>query len=354
MIISDLLPPPIKEVSTVTPAMARLNVGDLLTGRITQLNDSGQGVVRFPDGSGFAFQGASSLRPGEAVQVEVLRAQPDLTFRLLTSSSQTATELATSAEQSLVRAPDIFANLLRWSGQAAGHRALLQRSLPNVAIQHLLHGELMELAQLLETGSRQDVRAMIQQLRQGALELLLAEPQTGSTPAPPAPGTPEAQAIRNTLHRLGDLLAMQDILPRLPPAPDGSQLLGYRLFWLMEGGLGEAIWYKKRERQEQEADPAHPPGETTLTTVLLSLNMTNLGAVQARLSYGSGLCSIHIAAEEEEALSALRMRVGELRLALLSAELPMGTLDLTRLAPGELKENRMRALGMASHFAAEA
>ncbi|MBF0460271.1 MAG: flagellar hook-length control protein FliK [Magnetococcales bacterium] len=355
MIISGLLLPVKGGPTAAAPApTGTLNVGDLLTGRVTQIDSAGRGVVRFPDGSGFSFVRSPALTLGEPVQVEVLRLSPELAFRLVASSSQTAAQLAVSAEQSLVRAPDIFANLLRWSGLAEGNLALLQNSLPTISVQGLLAGELSDLVQLLETGSRQDVRTMIQQLRHGEVELLLAEREGGGPSSAGSDAAQDANAVRNMLHRLGDLLAMQEILPRTTFSLDGNQLLGYRLFWLMEGGMGEAIWYKKRRREEQEADAEQPAREVTLTTILLSLNMTNLGAIQARLMYADDRCSVRIAAEEEGALTALRRRIGELRIALLAAELPLHGLDLTRLLPGELKEQRMQALGMASRFSVEA
>ncbi|MBF0582957.1 MAG: flagellar hook-length control protein FliK [Magnetococcales bacterium] len=387
MIISGVILPVKTAPAPAASTTSRLTVGEVLTGRVTQVNGNGQGVVRFPDGSGFTFSRGPALTLGEPVQVEVLRLEPEMAFRLLASSSQSASQLAVSAEQSLVRAPDLFANLVRWaglgnsspaeaeaslasggnSGSAQGFAVLgkslahlLQRVLPNLSVQGLLDGEVTELVRLLEGGSRQDVRAAIQQLRQGAIGLLLAEERGVGQATTGAEGS-DLGAVRNTIHRLGDLLAMQEILPRTPLAAEGNQLLGYRLFWLVEGGMGEAIWYRERQwsepdqQQEQEGESSSGGGEEKrFTTVLLTLNMTNLGAVQSRLSYGEGLCTIHIAAEEEEALAALRRRVGELRSALLEAELPIGALDLTRLVPGELKEKRMRAMGLASHFSAEA
>ncbi|MBF0160834.1 MAG: flagellar hook-length control protein FliK [Magnetococcales bacterium] len=364
-IIPGLLPPaPVPEGTPVTGAIARLNVGDLLTGRVTQMGHDGHGVIRFPDGSGIRFAQAPALRVGESVQVELLRLLPEMTFRLLDSASQTAARLATSVEQSLVRAPDLFAHLLRWSGVSSGNRALLQNSLPTVSVQALLRGEITELAQLLETGSRQDLRATLQQLRQGMVELLLESDNRGvgqRAGGPQAEGI-DAQATRNTLHRLGDLLAMQELLPRMPLSPEGGQLMGYRLFWLMEGGMGEAIWYQQpcrrreegEEEKEQEGQEKRPPKTGQMTTMLLSLNMTQLGAVQARVSFREGLCAVRIAAEEEESLAALRRRIGELRLSLLSAELPLQALDLARLGTGELRAQRMQALGLASQFSAEA
>jgi hypothetical protein len=334
-------------------------VGDILLGRVTQLNEDGRGVVRFPDGSGFTFARAPALTVGEPVQVEVTRLVPEISFRLIASSSQSAAELAANAQQSLVRAPDIFNNLLRWAKVSVNNQTLLQNSLPNLSVQGLLQGDVTALASLLESGSQQDVRAMIQLLRENSLQLLLAAPESAapSGNAPAAQELLDGTALRSNLQRMTDLLAMQEILPRLPVNSDGSQVMGYRLFWLMEGGLGEAIWYNRRqanERQDGDEEDPDNPGSSVHTSVLLSLNMTDLGAVQARLTYGDGLCRIHIAAEDEASLTRLRSQIGELRSSLLAAELPLAALDVTRLFPGELRDQRMRALGLASQFAAEA
>ncbi|MBF0096648.1 MAG: flagellar hook-length control protein FliK [Magnetococcales bacterium] len=362
MIISGILLPTREALSNPALSTLTLNVGDVLLGRVTQLNDDGRGVVRFPDGSGFTFTRAPALTIGEPVQVEVTRLVPEISFRLLASSSQSAAGLAANAQQSLVRAPDIFNNLLRWAKGSVNNQTLLQNSLPNLSVQGMLQGDVNALASLLESGSQQDVRSMIQLLRENSMQLLLATPK--SSPATPgnSPATEElldGTALRSNLQRMTDLLAMQDILPRLPVNSDGSQVMGYRLFWLTEGGLGEAIWYNRRqanERQGEEDDTEDPdgPGSSLHTSVLLSLNMTDLGAVQARLSYGDGVCRIHIAAEDEASLTRLRSQIGELRASLLAAELPLAALDVTRLFPGELRDQRMRALGLASQFAAEA
>ncbi|MBF0183931.1 MAG: flagellar hook-length control protein FliK [Magnetococcales bacterium] len=366
MIISGILLPTREALTSPNLPTLSLQVGDILLGRVTQLSEEGRGVVRFPDGSGFTFNRAPTLSLGEPVQVEVTRLVPDLAFRLLASSSQSAADLAANAQQSLVRAPEVFNTLLRWAGRSVNNQAVLQRSLPNLSVQGLLKGDASALASLLESGSQQDVRAMIQVLRESSLHLLLTSPEAAkSTPGMHSSHTPatdeliNGMALRSNLQRMEDLLAMQEILPRLPANSDGSQVMGYRLFWLTEGGLGEAIWYNRRQANEKSGDEegqegGETPAASTHTSVLLSLNMTELGAVQARLSYGDGLCRIHIAAEEEQSLSRLRSQVGELRTALLAAELPIGGLDISRLLPGELREQRMRALGLASQFATEA
>ena len=396
MIISGLLLPS-QELVSPSSLVSRLEVGDVLTGRIAHLGRDGRGLLRFPDGSGFAFANRPALRMGESVQVQVVRLVPEVGLRLLVSSSGVAAGLAESAEQSLVRAPDIFANLLHWSGMASGRSAgvpggaaalseeaffsslklglkpegegagalsaakgsslvhLLQKILPHVRADHLMRGDVRALVHLLEQGARQDVRAAIRQLRQVAAELFRStEPPTAKEPfvqGRVADTSSELMAVRNSLHRLGDLLAMQEILPRTALSLEGGQLLGYRLFWMTEGGMGEAIWQKRQARKKGKrgGDP-----EKAVTTVLLSLNMTQLGAVQARLSYGEGQCSIGIAAEEESSLASLRRHLHELRRSLLAEEIPLHSLDIVRLMPGEMKEARMRSLGLASHFSTEA
>lgn len=388
MIISGILLPP-QDVPSPSSLNAGLDVGKVLTGRIVQMQSNGQGILRFPDGRGFSFANGATLKPGEAVQVEVMRLSPTMTFRLLGSSSGVASNLAASAEQSLVRAPDIFSNLLNWSGLGSqraeipgaegslqgdilaalksGIKAdtwvtrrgltlaqVLQKSLPNISAQNLLRGDLSELVQLMEQGSKQNVRQLILQLRQVAADLVRqTNPSTkfNSTINQAAgDNSSELMAVRNTLHRLGDLLAMQEILPRTALSLDGGQLLGYRIFWLAEGGMGEAIWQRERKKRKSKDDDT----DTSVTSVLLSLDMTKLGAIQARIAYAEGLCSIGISAENEDSLAALRGGLRNLRQALLKAELPLHSLELARLMPGDLKDNRMQALGLASNFSTEA
>lgn len=392
--VGDVAPPPSEPGRAGVPGRG-LEIGRILTGRVTQLGDAGQGVLRFPDGRGFQFSHGPTLRPGDMVQVQVVRLVPELAFRMLSSSTGVATGLAHAAEQSLVRAPEIFAQLLAWSDTApagkmatglalsdgalqggmpgqAGIKAggtwitrshgltlaqLLQESLPNLSSQGLLRGNVTALVRLLEGGSRQDLQQVIRQLRHVATDFVrLPSSSPGASEQTPALQTTASQAeqaveqaaLRNSLQRLGDLLAMQEILPRTPLALESDHLLAYRLFWLTEGGLGEAIWKRERERKRGQRD-----AEST-TSVLLSLNMTDLGAVQARVAYREGFCSVALAAEEEAALTALRRDIGSLRAALLAAELPLRALDLVRLKPGEMREKRMRALELDSRFVSKA
>ncbi|MBF0429197.1 MAG: hypothetical protein HQL94_09765, partial [Magnetococcales bacterium] len=62
---------------------------------------------------------------------------------------------------------------------------------------------------------------------------------------------------------------------------------------------------------------------------------------------------VKIAARQEEALATLRQSIGELRQNLLAAELPLRILDLAMLGEGEMKAERVRALGMGAGFNAE-
>lgn len=385
---------PAKDAPPSPVLTSQLEVGKILTGRVAQVEANGRGTLRFPSGMGFSFANTSALKLGEPVQVQVLRLVPEVAFRVLVSASGIAAGLAESAEQSLVRAPDIFANLLNWSGLSKGGSPVasgeggaeaaggflfslksglqagtltarqgltllhaLKKTLPNLSAKGLLRGEIKELVRLLETGSRQDVRQMIHQLRQVSAGLFRASGGGAEHQVPgqggvvPGEEAAELNAVRNTLHRLGDLLAMQEILPRTALSPEGGQLLGYRLFWLTEGGMGEAIWQRERSRKKGAGDE---DADSAITTVLLSLNMTDLGVVQARLTYGEGQCAVRIAAEEARSLAALRGRISELRQSLLAAELPLRSLDLFRLVPGEVREERMRTLGLASHFSTEA
>lgn len=394
MIISGTLVPSDTATSkTPSNPTSGLSVGKVITGRVGQMGANGTGVLRFPDGSGFKFSGAPTLKSGEPVQLQVMRMQPNISFQLLASSSGVASTLAESAEQSLVRAPDIFSNLLNWSGLTTGSKPassggilpgtsdnnalflalksstnagtmvtgkegktlaqVLQNSLPNVSAQSLLKGEISGLVRLLEGGSRQDISEAIRQLRQAATGLRFAEnpsnPQKITSKTQENSNATELNAARNTLNRLSDLLAMQEILPKAPLSTEGNLLLGYRLFWLTEGGLGEAIWQREKAKQGGKSSDE----EDAVTSVLLSLNMTGLGSVQARLSYGEGQLMVGIAAEDEEALAALRGRIGDLRRGLIQKELPLRSLELSRLLAGEMKTERMQALGLSSHFSTE-
>ncbi|MBF0455620.1 MAG: flagellar hook-length control protein FliK [Magnetococcales bacterium] len=362
MVISGTLVPPGGSTAQTTAKPTSLSVGQVMTGRVAQSSGNNQGVIRFADGSSFNYSGAS-LKVGEQVQVEVMRLAPELAFRLAGSDSGVAGRLALSAEQSLMRGPDIFAQLLSHAGgKAAGTSsslqmglqsplllsgkgenmaAILQRVLPNVSTTGLMKGDASGVSQLLQ-GGREELASAIRLLREAAADL---RPAGGGKPTPEAAA--ELNAARTSLQRLGDMLAMQDILPRAVPSTDGEAFLGYRLFWLTEGGLGEAVWRREKARRqggEQQED---------ITSVLLTLNMTNLGSVQVRIAYGEKSLLISIGAQEEAALSSLRSDIGELRGQLIQAELPLRALELSRLSGGEIKEQRLQALGIGAGFSAE-
>lgn len=148
------------------------------------------------------------------------------------------------------------------------------------------------------------------------------------------------------MERLADLVAMQRVLPRTA-LPDVAYLLGYRLFWLSEEGLGEANWRREPGRRRDGE------GEEGATSVMLNLNLTGLGTVQARLFLREGALSVGIAAREEGALTALRSGIGDLRTRLITAGLPLRDLDLFRLSGEQMRDQRQDALGLATGFAAQ-
>ncbi len=382
-ISGSLLPPGGTTATSAATAATTsgLQVGSLLTARVSQVQGNGQGVLRFADGSGFSYSGGHNLRVGEPVQLEVLRLAPEISLRLMASNSGSAAGLAQSAEQSLMRAPDLFARLMNWAGlsntggvltgsspedalffalrsslkssvlttsKGEGLAQVLGRTLPNVSAEGLARGEVSALARLLDGGSRQDVAEAIRQLRQAAVDLRPGPGSGGEAGATSTESATELNAARNALHRLGDLLAMQEVLPRAAPSLDGDQFLGYRLFWLTEGGLGEAIWRREQARKRSQNDADDP-----VTTILLSLNMTGLGTVQARLSYTEKQLLVAISAEDETALAALRSRIGELRGGLLAEELPLRSLEISRLLGSEMKQERLKALGLGAGFSTE-
>ncbi|MEO5345074.1 MAG: hypothetical protein H7834_01695 [Magnetococcus sp. YQC-9] len=360
-----------------SPSIPDLFEGQMLAGRVSQVGADGQGIIRFPNGSGISFSGGYALQVGEQVTLEVTRLAPEVNVRLVASDSGNAAQLAQNAEQSLARGPEILGRLLVLSSLArgatggAGESALLaggrsgvlvagretlagvlQRALPNVGLGDLMKGDLAGLTQVLEAGSRQEVANAVRLVRQAA-EQLRHEPNApagNATPVTREEIAAEVAGARNALQRLGDLLALQHILPQVAPSPEeGVTLLGYRLFWMNDGGLGEAVWRKERDRRRKDGRA----GESSLLSVLLSLNMTRLGMVQARLEHGAGMVRVAIAAQEENSLVALRGEVGALRKALLAAHVPLHSLDLAMLGAGGMKVERARFLGMGGEFHAE-
>ncbi|MBF0628291.1 MAG: flagellar hook-length control protein FliK [Magnetococcales bacterium] len=374
MILSGLPLPPVDAQALssslyAAPSPPELIEGRLLVGRITQLGADGQGVIRFPNGSGLSFSGGQTLRVGEQVTLEVTRLAPEITVRLVASESGGAAALAQNAEQSLTRAPDLMGRLMFLSGlsrgasaQAGAGRApvlfagkeslatVMQKALPNLSGEELFKGDLSGLTRLLEGGSRQEVVEAVRMVRQAA-ESLRQEGGGAVTRGSAGAEGSEVAGARHALQRLGDLLTMQQLLPQAVPSPeDGAALLGYRLFWLNEGGLGEVVWRKEQEKRRTGGRK----GDESVLSVLLSLNMTRLGMVQARLVLGEGMLAVGISAGEEESLSALRGEIGTLRHNLIAAGLPLRALDLTMLGEGGMKAERASFLGMGGGFAAEA
>lgn len=355
-----------------TPAVPELSEGRLLVGRVTQMGADGQGVIRFPNGSGLSFSGGHTLQVGEQVTLEVTRLSPEITVRLVASESGGAAALAQNAEQSITRAPELLNRLMVLSGGSRGAAtgvthgraslllagreplsAVLQKALPNLSGEALFQGDISGLTRLLEGGSRQEVVDAVRLVRQAA-EILRQEGGRGGTPTVVA-ADPEAvselSGARHAMHRLGDLLALQQILPQVVPSPEeGVALLGYRLFWMNEGGLGEVVWRKEREKRRKGGRP----GEESVLSVLISLNMTRLGVVQARLVLGEGMLAVGLATGEEEALATLREGIATLRQNLLAAGLPLRALDLNMLGAGGMKAERARFLGLGGEFRTEA
>ncbi|MBF0108497.1 MAG: flagellar hook-length control protein FliK [Magnetococcales bacterium] len=366
---------PVDAPGTALPSSS-LTQGAVVAGRISEINGRGEGVLRLTDGSGFFFSGGQALKAGEQVRLEVVQLQPQVTLRLLGSDSGMAQRMASDMEQSLMRLPDLFARLMHLSGlDATGAvtregtalsslfatlrqggtphslfatgkgeslAALMQRVLPNFSFEALGKGDLGELMQLLRGGK--EVSEMVRQLRQAALDLQpVADPVTGR-----GPGEQELAAARQTLTRLGDLLAMQEILPRTTPGPDGDPFLGYRVFWLDDRGLGELIWRRRRK-----GGSGGEGGEKEETSVLVTLNLTRLGAIQAHLSLAENTLRIALKAEEEESLSVLREEIRQLRQALIAAELPLRSLDLSLMTRAMLQEERQAILELGDGFSVE-
>ncbi|OSM02072.1 hypothetical protein MAIT1_02157 [Magnetofaba australis IT-1] len=340
-------------------------MGQVLGARVQSVNADGSGVMRMADGATLAFTGGAGLRPGEQVRMEVMRLQPEMALKLINSESGSAAKLAQNLEQSLARAPDLFKSLLQAAeaetqsaavrarggsaSRAAGGRfatlqgqslaSVLKNNLPNLSLNALIKGDAAALAKLFESGNRLQVAESVRALQQAAAQLR----GDGVSDV-------DVAATRASLNRMGDLLAMQELLPRTAQADAQTALLGYRIFWLDEGGLGEAMVWRERERKRQQAQEG---GE--VTSVLLSLNMLNLGAVQARAALADGWLSVNLRAEEEAALAALRSDVSSLRQGMIDAGLPLQSLDLGRLSWGELQGAREQALGTgAAGFEASA
>ncbi|MEO5328509.1 MAG: flagellar hook-length control protein FliK [Magnetococcus sp. THC-1_WYH] len=352
----------------------QLTEGAIISGRIGQVNSRGEGVLRLTDGSRFSFSGGQALKEGEQVRMEVVRLQPQITFRMIASESGIAQQMAGDMEQSLMRLPDIFSRLMNFSGldggmaaasgkgeglfslfsamQQAGKSplfvtskgesmaAVLRRVLPNLSLESLQKGDLTELTRLLRSGGG-EIKEMLQQLREAANDLRPA-PGTGG-------GDQDIGAARQTLMRVGDLLAMQDVLPRTATGPDGNPFLGYRLFWLDERGLGEMIW----RQQSGGGSGRRGDEEKEVTSVLITLNLTQLGTLQTHLSYAHNALQVAMGAEEDEALSALRGDIRQLRQALIAAELPLRSLELSKISRGDVQEKRLEILALGEGFSIE-
>ncbi|MBF0153930.1 MAG: flagellar hook-length control protein FliK [Magnetococcales bacterium] len=382
MIISGKVFPPPGDPSPVSRSdaaqMPVLTPGDVLEGRVSQVKGGSEGLFRFPDGSSFAFSGAQGLTEGEMIRLEVVRLFPELAMRVAGSESRIAANLANNLQQSLVRVPDLFARLMNLvsgqdvekggallssargqplflslqpsasgkSGRALDLAGVLRDNLPNLSAEALLRGETAGLVRLLEGASREEVTAAVRVLREAAGSVRLAAGQTGSG-GPAAESSEATPSLPSALHRLGDLLSMQNILPRVVPSAAGEMFLGYRVFWLNEGGLGEAIWRREKEKQDRKDKKGR-----TLHSVFLSLHLTRLGVVQSRVVFGDGLLGISVVAEEETTVSALRSRIAELRAAMVAADLPLNSLDLKYQTGAAMRQSRQEAIGLGGGFSA--
>lgn len=368
--------------------------GEVIGGRVGSVNGRGEGVLRLADGSSFSFSGGQALKEGEQVRLEVVGLKPQITLRLLASESGAAQRLAGDVEQSLMRSPDIFSRLMDLSGLEAGGGGaglplqsegalldglfsllttvrqsmpgaqhplfvtskgesvaqVLQRVLPNLSLQSLQQGDLTGLFALLR-GGRGQIQDMLQELRLAANDLRPNndfQPPLGQQPVTEQ----DVSAARQTLLKVGDLLAMQDILPQThaSPNPTGDPYLGYRVFWLDERGLGELIWRKQQGGGGRSGGGGE---ETQATSVLITLNLSRLGTVQARLSYATNTLQIALGAEEDHSLNALREDIRVLRQALIGAELPLRSLELSRMSRAEVQEERLAILELGSGFSIE-
>ncbi|MBF0423926.1 MAG: flagellar hook-length control protein FliK [Magnetococcales bacterium] len=94
-------------------------------------------------------------------------------------------------------------------------------------------------------------------------------------------------------------------------------------------------------------------GEDQTTSVLVTLNLSRLGTVQARLAYVTNALQIAMGAEEDQSLAALREDIRVLRQALIAAELPLRSLELARLSRAEVQEERMAILNLGNGFSVE-
>ncbi|MBF0124737.1 MAG: flagellar hook-length control protein FliK [Magnetococcales bacterium] len=341
----------------------KLAVGDLFVGRVLSIDSSsGQGSLRLADGAVITFAGganlaAGALMVGDRVSLEVSQTVPQVTLRLVSSESSMATQLADSTIQTVARAPEALVRLVnllqtQQGGLPAAQRSQLiravQQSLPTLEVEPLLQGDMTAVTQLLSTSQLiTESSDSIQQLR-----LTLAQLQTDMEQLPDSvvAGSRNANTALTTVHttltQLGDLLSLQTLLPSLSLTDhDGSVLAGYRLFLLDDGGWGEAIWRYGSRYQSSKSGQSQDEA-TEMVTVMLSLAMTDLGRVQARLSAGNGRLLVAIAAEEEQGLAALRQQIGELRGRLLAAGLPLQAIDLQHLSSTALESERRRMLGV--------
>ncbi|MBF0309692.1 MAG: flagellar hook-length control protein FliK [Magnetococcales bacterium] len=396
MIVSGVYAP-IGEMALELPARElTLTVGDFLDGRVSRMQADGKGTLQLPNGNTFSFSGGAGLQAGEQVRLQVVRLQPEVGLRIVNSESRVAQAVGQSVEQGLAQAPELLARLSLLAGlsgksgegsvllpgqankaplllnlanllgggplpegalvtdKGESLATVLRQNLPHLSVSGLLKGDVTELVKLLDGGSREDVSRAVRSLRQAAQSLQwVQEVADGNRESAESvrnlgEGGRQLEVVRGALQRLADLVATQEVLPRATQAgPEGTMLLGYRVFWVGEEGLGESIWRQESGRKGESGQ------EEKVTSVLLSLNMTRLGMIQARLSLGQNRLLVALGAEEESSLSALRGRIGELRNTIQQAGLPLSALDVSMLDRTALQAQRRDFLGLGAGYSAK-
>ncbi|MGN7611348.1 flagellar hook-length control protein FliK [Magnetococcales bacterium HHB-1] len=397
MIISDVLSldAPKAQRSQSSADRSDLTPGRTFSARVTQVDGEGRGTLKLPDGRALGFSGGRGLSVGENVRFEVVRQSSDqnIALRVISSERGVAQQMAGQLQQSVLRAPDVFAKLLPHlqqgssslpsssSSAAQSMRAFLSESqavhttektsgaqektvlsiqnrtlsqtlakiLPSVSWRSSMQGNLSQWVDVF--GPRNDFSSMAQQMREAAGALQQVGGLPAGLAAPDGEVQDVARAVRGALNRMADLVAAQELLPRQHQDAGEQAIFGYRVFWLEDGGLGEAIWRREQKKRGMHGDDAEG------YSVLLSLQLTALGAVQSRISYMDGQMNIALAAEDEGALAALRRDLSELRAALQQNEEGplLHALDLTKLFPKAFYQERQEFLGLEEEqqFAAQ-
>jgi hypothetical protein len=343
------------------------------------------------------------MAEGDTVRLEVIQTAPRTLLRLLDSDSGQAARLATSiaenTTQTLVRAPALMARVMQLlnldtgtpstapqdpldvlstglsgtrtpgtagrAGVATGVataavgrtgasllQGLLQRHMPTVSLQSLMEGDVLPVLQNAMQQSPQQVAEGVRQMNIAAEQVARLLP-TGTVPGSSDPATTTTaltpDTLRSSVQQLGELLISQKLVPMLSLTDEkGFVLNGYQMFWLQDGGFGELIW-----RQRPDDDGSTGGQGEQMATVLLSLHMTQLGRVQALVSFSRGRISVSVSAAEESALVELRQNIGLLRQRLLEEGLVIDAIELSRHSEQALEAGRRAIMGsLESGFSA--